>query len=229
MDFAVISSSFEPEAIRPISSPRPVSPTGSSSEPAAMTRPLASLAPEGRPSTWGLAKFQQARGVGLVDDRVALVAFEGHAPAAQAKLGLGIRKRHLAGRDFVLQRLRHADHHVDRRPHLGDAVFDHAVLAERGRHSHCREHRERCKNHHARALGANLQSAMQVHCRDPNWNTASVSVSGNFLPILKWLPHKTTRRLQVRNRCVQLRSAGTTKNGIMPRITLISANMITGS
>jgi hypothetical protein len=184
----------------------------------------------GRPALdLGIGEVQQARGVGLVDDRVALVAVEGHAPAAQAKLGLGFRKRHLAGRDFVLQRLRHADHHVDRRAHLGDAVLDHAALAERSRHSHGREHRERCENHHARELGANLQSAKQVHCSDPNENNGLRFGIRKLLTNLEIAAAQTTRRLQARNRCVQLRSAGTTKNGIMPRITLISANAITGS
>src|SRR6266852_4665801 len=162
-------------------------------------------------------------------DRVTLIAVEGHAPAAQAKLGLGFRKRHLAGHDFVLQRLRHADHHVDRRAHLGDAVLDHAALAERSRHSYGREHRERGENHHARELGANLQSAKQVHCRDPNWNNGLCFGIRKLLTNLEMSAAQTTRRLQARNRCVQLRSAGTTKNGIMPSTTLISANAITGS
>jgi hypothetical protein len=40
---------------------------------------------------------------------------EGHFPAAQAKLVLRLGESHFSRRYLVLQRLGHADHHIDRR------------------------------------------------------------------------------------------------------------------
>ncbi len=61
---------------------------------------------------------EQQRGVGVVDHGIALPVVEGHLVAALPKLGLRLGQRHFAGRDLVLQRLRHADQQIDRGAHL---------------------------------------------------------------------------------------------------------------
>ncbi len=105
----------------------------------------------------------QDRGVGVVDDGVALVAVEVHATAALVELGLGIGQRQFAGGHLVLKRLRVVVEQLDGGPHLLDAVLHHAALAEDGRHADDGRDCEGRKTDHAGKLGSDLEVAQQLH------------------------------------------------------------------
>jgi hypothetical protein len=111
----------------------------------------------------GQSGVQQQRGVGVVDDGVALPVAERHLPAAQPKLGLRLGESHFSGRDLVLQRLGHADHEVNRRAQLVYPVCQHAFLAQRSRKRNDRADGQRRQRNHAREFGADLPSAEQIH------------------------------------------------------------------
>ncbi len=145
-------------------------------------------------------------GIGVVDDRVALTAIEAHAAAALMEHRLGLGGRQLAGGHLVLERLRVVVEELHRGPHLLDAVFHHAALAENGRYTDDGCDCEGRKANHAGELGADLQMAQQLHHSPYEMVVIARIGSMKFLPIMNIGAQKRAAR---KLRCSLVRNPAT--------------------